>query len=63
MARMAPITKPAIDLPNSVTESSSSSAWLKMAIIGPKMTALGDMVFIKAQINPARQKSPLPVQI
>jgi hypothetical protein len=29
-----------------------------MAIIGPKIIALGDIVFIRAQISPARQKIP-----
>ncbi len=31
--------------------------------MGPKITALGDIVFIRAQISPARQISPLSVQM
>ena len=59
MAKTAPKIKPGMVLPNNSTDNSSNSASLKMATIGPKITALGDMVFNKAQIIPARQNKPL----
>ena len=34
-----------------------------MAIIGPKITALGEMVFIKAVISPALHIKPFSFQI
>ena len=33
----------------------------QMAIIGPRMTAMGDIDFMRAQINPLRQMSPFSV--
>jgi len=35
---------------------------MKMAIMGPMITALGEMVFINAQIIPARRNNPLTGQ-
>jgi hypothetical protein len=55
---MAPVRYPTAFLPKTLVNSSSITDWLKIATIGPKMTALGDMVFIKAHISPARQNKP-----
>ncbi|MCK7521378.1 MAG: hypothetical protein MZV64_28690 [Ignavibacteriales bacterium] len=60
---MAPITKPAMFLPKILTENSRRSDSATIAIIGPKIMALGDIVFIIAQIRPARQKMPRSRQI
>ena len=63
IARTAPKAKPKNVRPNSLTDSSSSKDSESMAIMGPKMTALGEMVFMMAQIRPARQKSPFSLQV
>lgn len=44
-------------------KSSRKSDWLNMATMGPMITALGDMVFIRAQIRPALQKTPFEVHL
>ena len=53
IASIDPIMNPMTVLPNSLTEASSNNDSAIMAIMGPKMMALGDIVFISAQINPA----------
>ena len=55
MAITDPSKNPKNVLPNNLTESSSSIDSARIAIIGPNITALGEMVFIMVQIKPARQ--------
>ena len=63
MASMEPRKNPGNVFPSNLTEIARNIASLKMAIMGPKITALGDMVFIMAQINPARQNKPFSFQM
>ena len=63
MANDEPSKKPKKFLPNNRTDKSSNKASMNMAIIGPKMTALGDIVFSKAQISPERQNNPRSVHL
>jgi len=47
-----------IFFPNNLTENSRSNASQNIAIIGPKIIALGEIDFISAQTTPERQISP-----
>jgi hypothetical protein len=49
---------PGMVLPKILTDVSSNTDSAMMAIIGPNIIALGDIVFMTAHTSPARQKSP-----
>ncbi len=63
IANADPSKKPAILRPMILTDISNNNDSIKIAIIGPKITALGDIVFISAQINPDLQNNPLSLHL